>query len=173
MTRPVAVLVGAPGAGKSTVGRAVARRLGVGFRDTDTDVEAATGESIGELFITRGEEEFRALEVDAVATALAEHDGVLSLGGGAVLDPRTRTALRGHRVVYLEVSGAEAFKRVGMSTARPVLAVNPRSTMGVLLKARRPFYEEVATDRVATDSRPRAEVVDEVVGRLRPGGSAP
>ena len=161
--RPRLVLVGAPGAGKSTVGQEVARRLGVGFRDTDSDVETATGETIGEIFVVRGEPAFRSLEVDAVATALAEHDGVLALGGGAVLDERTRAALRGHRVVWLVVSGAEAFKRVGMSTARPVLAVNPRSTLGVLLKQRRPFYEEVATARVETDSRPTDDVVAEVL----------
>ena len=163
---PRAVLVGAPGSGKTTVGAAVAERLGVPFRDTDADVEAATGETVAELFVTRGEDAFRGLEAAAVAAALDEHDGVLALGGGAVLSPATRAALRGHPVVWLRVSGAEAFRRVGMSTARPVLAVNPRSTLGVLLKQRRPLYEEVAVHAVDTEGRDAEAVVADVLARL-------
>src|SRR6478609_1396299 len=102
--RPRAVLVGPPGAGKSTVGRALADRWSVGFRDTDADVEASTGESVADLFVVRGEAAFRELERDAVAAALVEHDGVLALGGGAVVDPSTRALLADHVVVHLDVT---------------------------------------------------------------------
>ena len=102
---PVAVLVGPPGSGKTTVGEALARRLGgVGFRDTDRDIEAATGSSISDLFVSQGEAHFRTLEVAAVERALTEHRGVLALGAGAVLDAPTRDRLRGRPVVRLPES---------------------------------------------------------------------
>src|SRR4051812_48064016 len=112
---PVLVLVGAPGAGKTTIGQLVAKQLGVSFRDTDTDIEGSTAKSIADIFITDGEAAFRGLEREAVDTALREHDGVLALGGGAVLDARTRASLADHRVVWLEVSLSEATKRVGLA----------------------------------------------------------
>ncbi len=88
MSGPVVVLVGPPGAGKSAVAVELARLLGVSARRTDADVEAAAGASVGEIFVDQGEAAFRELERAAVARALAEHRGVLALGGGAVLDPR-------------------------------------------------------------------------------------
>jgi shikimate kinase len=161
------VLVGPPGAGKTTVGRLLADRLGVGFRDTDEDVERAEGTTIAELFYDRGEEHFRALERAAVAAALAEHDGVLSLGGGAVLDPGTRAALAGHEVVLLEVGLSAAADRVGLSRNRPVLALNPRAQLRSLLEARLPLYREVAVRTVPTDRLTPEEVADAV---LQPAG---
>ena len=163
MTRPVCVLVGPPGAGKSTVGRSVAERLGVAFRDTDADVEAASGRSVADIFVVDGEPVFRALEVVAVNAALATHDGVLALGGGAVLDPSTREALRGHRVVYLNTGLSAAAQRVGLGASRRVLVENPRARLRELLEARRGLYEAVATDTVCTDDRTAAEVAEEVV----------
>src|SRR5688500_7349540 len=96
---PVGGLVAPPGAGNSTVAAELATRLGATVRDTDSDIEAATGSSVQDIFIDRGEAEFRALEEEAVARALADHDGVLALGGGAVLSDRTRQRLRDHRVI--------------------------------------------------------------------------
>jgi shikimate kinase len=166
MTRPVAVVVGAPGAGKSTVGKAVAARLGVGFRDTDTDVEAMAGKSIPDIFVEDGEARFRELEHDAVRRALAEHDGVLSLGGGAVLSEATRGLLREHVVVFLEVDLAGAAARVGLGQGRPLVGLNPRAQLRTLLEQRLPLYREVATHTVVTTDVPAGVVVDRVLAAL-------
>ncbi len=105
---PKAVLVGLPGSGKSTIGRRLAKALGVGLLDTDVAIEQRTGRSIADIFATDGEQEFRRIEEDVVRAALADHDGVLSLGGGAVTSPGVRAALAGHTVVYLEISAPRA-----------------------------------------------------------------
>lgn len=161
MTRPRAVLVGPPGAGKSTVGRLLAESLGVAFRDTDADIEHAAGKTISEIFFDDGEEHFRELERRAVAVALAEHKGVLSLGGGAVLSQETRELLRGHHVIFLSVGLADAARRVGLSRDRPVLALNPRATLHTLLEQRLPLYHEVASVEVVTDGRAPEDVARE------------
>lgn len=170
MTGPVLVLVGPPGAGKSTVGRAVAERLGVAFRDTDADVEALAGKSVPDVFVQDGEERFRALERDAVRTALAEHDGVLSLGGGAVLADDTRALLRDHVVVLLDVDLTGAAARVGLGQGRPLVGLNPRAQLRELMQQRRPLYEQVATSTVDTSGVPVEVVVDRVLAAL---GSQP
>ncbi|MEU7093396.1 shikimate kinase, partial [Kitasatospora aureofaciens] len=137
MTSPVVVLVGPPGSGKSTVGRALAERLGVGFRDTDADIEALAGKPIPEIFIDEGEPHFRELEVRAVRAAAEGHGGVLALGGGAVMAEATRELLRELPVVFLEVPLGDAVKRVGLDAPRPLLAVNPRARWRELMEARR------------------------------------
>lgn len=167
MIRPVVVLVGPPGAGKSTVGRIVADRLGLPFRDTDADIETAQGKSIADIFVDEGEELFRGLERVAVAVAMAEHSGVLALGGGAVLDEQTRTLLEGCCVVYLSVGLADAVRRVGLARDRPVLSLNPRAALHQLLEARRPLYEAVAVATVTTDKRDPDEVAEEVLTCVR------
>ncbi|SDC67355.1 shikimate kinase [Actinokineospora iranica] len=167
--KPAAVVVGPPGAGKTTVGEALAAALGVAFRDTDDDIVAAAGKPISDIFTQDGEPAFRAAEERAVATALAEHPGVLSLGGGAILSRATRALLAGHTVVFLNVSLAEGVRRTGLSTARPLLAgINPRAKFKELLDARLPLYREVATVEVSTDSSSPEEIVTRLVGELRP-----
>jgi shikimate kinase len=158
------VIVGPPGAGKTTVGRILARRLGVAFADVDAMIEERAGMSIADLFLSGGEDGFRTLERQTVAEALASHDGVLALGGGAVLAAETRALLRDHRVVHLSVGLADGLRRTGMSTARPLLAgVNPRATFKALLDARAPLYREVATVQVVTDRRSANQVARAVL----------
>nr|WP_155856010.1 shikimate kinase [Cellulomonas sp. URHD0024] len=165
MPGPRVVLVGPPGSGKSTVGMALGERWQLSVRDTDADVEAVSGKRIADIFIEDGEPEFRALEAAAVASALAEHDGVLALGGGAVLDPRTQELLGAYRneggvVVFLDVTLAHAAPRVGFNTSRPLLLGNPRAQWSALMEARRPVYEGVATLRVLTDGLKPADVAE-------------
>lgn len=166
---PVVVLVGSPGAGKTSVGRRVAQRLGVPFADTDALIEEDAGMPVADIFVVEGEDSFRDREAEAVARALAEHTGVLSLGGGAILRDETRERLRGHRVVWLRVSVSDAAARVGLNTARPLLLGNVRGTLGTLLEQRTPLYEAVATDVVDTSGRTVRQVVDAVAALVRPG----
>ncbi|WP_131740153.1 shikimate kinase [Actinomadura roseirufa] len=169
MTRPKAVLIGPPGSGKTTIGTALAERFGVPLRDTDADAEAAAGKPIADIFVDDGEERFRELERAAVAAALAEHEGVLALGGGAVLDARTQELLAGHTVVYLRVGLSEAIKRVGLASARPLLVLNPRSQMRKLLEERLPIYERLGTLHVDTDGREPAAIVEEIAEGIGAG----
>jgi shikimate kinase len=164
--RPIVVLVGPPGAGESSVGRRVAERLGVGFRDTDADVEALAGKSVSDVFVEDGETRFRDFERDAVRTALAEHDGVLSLGGGAVLADATRALLREHCVVLLDVDLAGAAARVGLGQGRPLIGLNPRAQLRELMQQRQPLYREVATHTVDTSAASLDEVVEQVLAAL-------
>ncbi len=170
---PIVVLVGAPGAGKTTVGSLLAARLGVPFHDADADVEATAGMSVSDIFIEQGEDTFRELERAAVAAALVDHSGVLAVGGGAVLDPATRAALRGHRVVHLEVGVSDAARRVGLSRDRPLLVEGPRTKIAAMLRVRAPLYAEVATAAVATNGRTPEEVVDMVEKLVRPASTGP
>ncbi|GGM49307.1 shikimate kinase [Dactylosporangium sucinum] len=163
---PRAVLVGPPGAGKTTVGGLLAEALGVEFRDVDTDIETIAGKPIPEIFFDEGEDHFRKLEREAVATALSTFGGVLALGGGAILAEQTRAALAGHTVVYLSVGLSDAVSRVGLGAGRPLLAMNPRATLKYLLDQRRPLYEEVATVTVETDGREPEDIAAELAGRL-------
>lgn len=166
MTASQVVLVGPMGVGKSTVGKLLAERLGVGYRDTDDDIVAEQGRTIAEIFVDEGEPVFRAIEKAAVHKALAEHDGVLALGGGSILDADTRALLDGQRVVYLSMDVEEAVKRTGLNAARPLLAVNPRKQWRELMEARRSLYEEVATAVVATDGRTPEEVTQVALDAL-------
>lgn len=158
------VLVGPPGAGKTTVGRVLARRMGLLFTDIDALITERAGKSIGDMFTEDGEDAFRALERAVVAEALESTDGVLALGGGSVLAAVTRERLRGHRVVHLSVGLADGIRRTGMSGARPLLAgVNPRATFKALLDARAPLYREVATVVIDTNKRSANQVARAVL----------
>lgn len=161
---PRFVVVGPPGAGKTTISELLAARLSLPFRDVDDDIVALAGKPISDIFTTDGEPVFRAMEEEAVAKALVEHEGVLALGGGAVLSAVTRERLREHTVVFLNVGMAEGVRRTGLSSARPLLSgVNPRATFKALLDARLPLYREVATVEVLTDSLPPQDVADAVI----------
>lgn len=163
---PVAVLVGVMGAGKSTIGAAVAATLGVPFADTDTIIEERAGKPIPEIFVDEGEAAFRALEREVVASSLRDFGGVLALGGGAILDEGTRKLLADQTVIYLSVELTDAIKRVGLGAGRPLLAINPRATLKYLLEQRRPLYLEVATHTVTTDGREPDEIAAEVAALL-------
>lgn len=167
MSAPRIVLVGPPGAGKSTVAAALADRWQLTVRDTDADVEAVAGKSIADVFVEDGEPHFRELERAAVLRALGEHEGVLALGGGAVLDESTQDALvaytaAGGVVVFLDVSLAHAAPRVGLNQSRPLLLGNPRARWQALMEARRPVYERLASVRVSTDGLRPVEVAEQI-----------
>jgi shikimate kinase len=160
--RPRVVLVGPPGAGKSTVAALLAGRWGVGSCDTDDIIEARAGKPIADIFVDDGEAAFRELESVAVADALGSERGVVALGGGAVTTASTRALLSGQRVVFLDVGLSAAAARVGLGVTRPLLLGNVRSQLKALLDARRPLYEEVAELTVVTDDLSAEAVADSV-----------
>ena len=164
---PKAVLIGLPGSGKSTIGRRLAKALDVSLLDTDAAIEETTGRTIADIFATDGEPEFRRIEEDVIRSALQSHDGVLSLGGGAVTTQGVRDALSGHMVIFLEISAAEGVRRTGGSTVRPLLAGGDRGEKFRKLMAERvPLYRQVATMRINTNRRNPGAVVRHVVERL-------
>ncbi|MGE9807754.1 MULTISPECIES: shikimate kinase [unclassified Janibacter] len=164
--RPIVVLIGPPGSGKSSTGRRVAARLGATFLDTDEAVETSQGRSISDIFVDEGEAAFRDLERRAVLSALTHERGVVSLGGGAPMTPAIAEALTGHTVVLLDVGIADAARRIGFDTSRPLLSVNPRASWIAMMNARRPRYESLATHRVDTSGRRPAKVADDIVALL-------
>jgi shikimate kinase len=171
---PLAVLVGLPGSGKSTIGRRLSKALGVGLLDTDVAIEQQTGRTIADIFATDGEPEFRRIEEGVVRAALAEHDGVVSLGGGAVTSPGVREALAGHTVIYLEMNATQGVRRTGGTAVRPLLAGPDRAAkFRALMATRVPLYRRVATIRVDTNRRNPGAVVRHIVSRLQAPAGAP
>lgn len=165
--RPRLVVVGPPGSGKTTIGRAVAQALGEPFADVDEVVERREGRSISDIFVDDDEPAFRDLERAVCAELLTSSAGVVALGGGSVLDPRTEADLAGLQVVFLDVAIADAAKRVGFAQSRPLLLVNPRAAWTQLMNARRPVYERVATFTVDTAGRSVDDVVADVLTALK------
>jgi len=168
--QPAAIMIGPPGAGKTTVGELVAGLLGLDFVDTDTVIEQAAGKPVSDIFVQDGEDAFRALERRAAAHLIGSHPGVLALGGGAILDPGTRELLAGRRVVYLETGFVSAVHRTGLDAPRPLLFGNPRARMKTLLEERLPVYAGLAWLTVPTDDREPGDIAGEIAARLAPGG---
>lgn len=162
------VLVGAPGVGKTTVGRLVADALDLEFIDVDALIVESEQREIADIFANDGEAAFRALEEVAACTVLAEPQrAVVSLGGGAVMNARIRAALEGHQVVWLTASPGTAAKRVGLNVARPLLLGNVRGRLAKLLEERLPLYRSVATVEIATDDLTVEQVRETVLAALQ------
>ncbi len=164
---PKAVLIGLPGSGKSTIGRRLAKAMGLALLDSDAEIERRTGRTIAEIFAADGEAEFRRIEEEVIREALREHDGVLSLGGGAITTAGVRDALAGHTVVYLEISAAEGVRRTSGAAVRPLLAGPDRAEKYRELMSRRvPLYRKVGTIRINTNRRNPGAVVRHILGLL-------
>lgn len=162
---PYAILIGPPGSGKSTVGKALAKKLGISFLDTDSMVERKSGRKISDIFVESGEEVFRDLEYEALTLALQDQNSVLSLGGGAPISERAQSALTGtgYPIVFLDVSLSVAAPRVGFNRDRPLLLGNPRAQWQSLYELRRPIYEKLATKVIKVDSMNIEEIVNTIV----------
>lgn len=163
------VLIGAPGSGKTSAGRALAQKLGVPFVDVDEQIVREQGKTISEIFADEGEQGFRDLEREATVRALSG-PGVVSLGGGAVMTPAIQDALQAHTVIWLKVSVKKAARRVGLNTGRPLLAGDVRARLEELLAVRLPVYAALATVAVDTEMltpRQTADAILELLGRSR------
>jgi shikimate kinase len=164
---PRAILMGMPGSGKSTIGRRLAKAMGVTLLDTDTKIVETTGRTIADIFSNDGEKEFRRIEEEVVRAALAHHNGIVSLGGGAITSPGVQEALAGHTVIFLEISAAEGIRRTTGGTVRPLLAgPDPARKYRDLMSQRVPLYRRAATMRVNTNRRNPGAVVRHIVARL-------
>lgn len=165
---PRAILIGLPGTGKSTTGRRLAKILARRFGDSDDLVEQATGRTVAAIFADDGEQVFRDLEAEAIADALNTFDGVLALGGGAIMDPRTREAITvaDVPVVLLQASAETLKTRVGDGNTRPLLAGDPVGRLATLAQEREPVYRAAAMFTVDTDNRTPGQVAATVAARL-------
>ena len=159
---PRVVLIGPPGAGKSSTGQALAELWETTLHDTDAAIEESAGKSISDIFIEDGEPAFRRLEEAAVAQALATQTGVVALGGGAIMSEATQELLAGHAVVFLDVTIADAAKRIGLDQSRPLLAVNPRASWNALMAVRRPVYTRLAQVTINTNGQTADEVAEQI-----------
>lgn len=160
------VLIGVPGAGKTTVGSLLATKLNREFIDSDQRIEEVTGKSISEIFIQDGEESFRATEKDVIAQAISQGDCVISLGGGALLNPTTRELVKTQRTIWLQTGLSQAVERIGMNRNRPLLLGNVRGQLADLMAAREPFYIECAQDVVVTNNLSPEQVAEQIIEKL-------
>jgi shikimate kinase len=165
---PRVVLIGPPGAGKTSVGKSLARILEEEFVDTDAVIAENENQSIAEIFVEKGELYFRERELEVLLDQLINHEGVLSLGGGAPLSELAQSAIKesGAPVVFLDVSLASAAPRVGFNRDRPLLLGNPRAQWQELMNIRRPIYESLAKHRVTTDKLSPNETAAQIVTLL-------
>ena len=161
---PNLILIGPMGAGKSTVGAEVAKNLNLTFSDTDSLIEIDQGKSISDIFVEDGEAHFRLVEESIAIDALKQEAGVLSLGGGAVMNLEVQRALKesGAKVIFLDISLSAVVPRIGFDTPRPLLMVNPRQRWNELMQERRPTYEALADLRIDVSELS----VDQAVARI-------
>ena len=163
------VLIGPPGAGKSSIGKALAKELNLNFIDSDSEIEKISHKKISEIFIEDGEPAFRLLEVDVVRKVLEDFDGVISLGGGAPINKEIQEVLQdaNYPVVFIDVSIAQAATRIGFNKDRPLLLVNPRQQWISLMNDRRPIYEKLASQTISSDNQKPHEVAKQISDKLK------
>ena len=171
MTKKI-VLIGPPGAGKTSIGKALSKELELAFIDSDTEIERISGKTISEIFVVQGEAVFRKTEVETVTRILAEFEGVVALGGGAPINPEIQKVLLNseYPVIFIDVSISQAANRIGFNKDRPLLMINPRQQWLHLMSERRPIYEKLATITVSSDNSKPPEVAktitDKIVSKL-------
>lgn len=171
MTKKI-VLIGPPGAGKTSIGKALSKELGLAFIDSDAEIERISGKTISEIFVDQGEAVFRKTEVETVTRILAEFEGVVALGGGAPINPEIQKVLLNseYPVIFIDVSISQAANRIGFNKDRPLLMINPRQQWLHLMSERRSIYEKLATITVSSDNSKPSEVAktitDKIVSKL-------
>ncbi len=163
------VLIGPPGAGKSTIGKALAKEIATEFIDSDSEIERITGKKISDIFVEEGEAVFRKTEVEVVTALLDGFEGVIALGGGAPINTQIQEALTGveYPVIFIDVSISQAANRIGFNKDRPLLLINPRQQWMNLMSERRPIYEKLASQTVNSDSQKPHEVAKLISGKLK------
>ena len=163
------VLIGPPGAGKSSVGRALSKELSMPFIDSDSEIEKVAGKTIAEIFVDDGEQVFRKMEVEIVSKLLTDFTGVIALGGGAPITLETQQKLDSSDfpIIFIDVSISQAANRLGFNKDRPLLLINPRQQWLNLMNDRRPIYERLASEIVSSDNKKPVEVAKIISEKLK------
>lgn len=163
------VLIGPPGAGKSSIGKALAKEISAAFIDSDSEIERIAGKKISDIFVEEGESAFRKVEVGVVTQILESFEGVIALGGGAPINIAIQEVLTGvdYPVIFIDVSISQAANRIGFNKDRPLLLINPRQQWMNLMSERRPIYEKLATQTVVSDSMKPHEVARLICEKLK------
>ena len=153
------------GSGKTTIGKLIATRLNLPFRDTDQVIEEDSGKSVSEIFLEDGEDSFRAIEKSVLRKELLSDDTILALGGGAPMSIDAQSALRAiaSPVIYFDISLSSVAPRIGFNRDRPLLLNNPRGQWEVLMQERRPIYESIADTVIDVNGKSEMDIVDEIL----------